>query len=137
MQPHPDLEPNLGIPWDPLGDQTLIAHKPHHCKKKSHIEDPACQRHRSLTPRGARGAKRANKRGSMFLDPDMQRPLIYSRLVDQFKAMQRRIGIPDSRLNVLHNALAALSADAKIVCHDDTACLALHEHAVQKRQGQE
>ena len=56
MQPHPDLEPNLGIPWDPLGDQTLIAHKPHHCKKKSHIEDPACQRHRSLTPRGARGA---------------------------------------------------------------------------------
>jgi hypothetical protein len=50
----------------------------------------------------ARVGKRANKRGSMFLDPDMQRPLIYSRLVDQFKAMQRRIGIPDSRLNVLH-----------------------------------
>ena len=45
---------------------------------------------------------RPNKRGPMFVDPDMVRPLLYSKLRAQFSAMQRRVGVPEDELTGPH-----------------------------------
>ena len=34
----------------------------------------------------------------MFLDPDMRRPLIYAKLLVQFKEAQRAVGVPEDEL---------------------------------------
>ena len=39
---------------------------------------------------------RGDKRGPMFLDPDRQRPLVYSKLRAQFRDLQDRVGVPDN-----------------------------------------
>ena len=38
----------------------------------------------------------------MFVDPDMQRPLLYSKLGEQFRTMQRRVGVPEDELTGPH-----------------------------------
>ena len=42
--------------------------------------------------------RRADRRGPMFLDPDMRRPLIYAKLLVQFKEAQRAVGVPEDEL---------------------------------------
>ena len=42
--------------------------------------------------------RRADRRGPMFLDPDMRRPLIYSKFRAQFQEAQRAVGVPDAEL---------------------------------------
>ena len=46
--------------------------------------------------------RRPNRRGPMFLDPDMQRPLVYRKLLKQFKDLQRRVGVPEDELTGPH-----------------------------------
>ena len=38
---------------------------------------------------------RADKTGPMFLDPDRRRPLVYRKFGEQFKALQRRVKVPE------------------------------------------
>ena len=42
--------------------------------------------------------RRADREGPMFLDPDGQRPLLYSKLLAQFQELQTRVGVPADEL---------------------------------------
>ena len=42
--------------------------------------------------------RRADPRGPMFLDPDRQRPLLYSKLREQFRRAQLNVGVPEAEL---------------------------------------
>ena len=45
---------------------------------------------------------RSDRAAPFFLDPDMRRPLVYRVALEQFKARQRRVGIPEEELAGLH-----------------------------------
>ena len=42
--------------------------------------------------------RRADPRGPMFLDPDRRRPLLYSKLREQFRRAQLDVGVPEAEL---------------------------------------
>ena len=45
---------------------------------------------------------RPDKRGPMFVDPDMRRPLLYRKLREQFRELQVRVGVPEDELTGPH-----------------------------------